>query len=60
MGTKAKTIEEWNKAVLDLQKEIVSENFVGVDYSSVFPRATTKPLTTETENFVGVFVKGEW
>lgn len=60
MGTKVKTIEEWNKAVLDLQKEIISENFVGVDYGSVFPRATTKPLTAETENFVGVFVKGEW
>jgi hypothetical protein len=60
MGTKAKMIEEWNKAILDLQKEIVSENFVGIDYSAIFPATTVKSTVAETENFVGVFVKGEW
>lgn len=48
------------KEILEQQSQVISENFVGIDYSSVFPKTTTKLLTAETENFVGIYVKGEW
>ncbi len=53
------------KEILEQQKEVVSENFVGIDYDAVFPRTTAKSLMVENEKLCyfgdfGVYVKGEW
>jgi hypothetical protein len=58
----AKSREEQNMAIIEMQKEIISENFVGIDFSSMCPAYTLQLLTEETENVggFGIFVKGEW
>lgn len=53
------------KEILEQQKEVVSENFVGIDYDAVFPRTTVKSLMIENEKLCyfgdfGAYVKGEW
>lgn len=57
--------ENMKKEILEQQKEVVSENFVGIDYDAVFPRTTAKSLMVENEKLCyfgdfGVYVKGEW
>ena len=57
--------ENMKKEILEQQKEVVSENFVGIDYDAVFPRTTAKSLMVENQKLCyfgdfGVYVKGEW
>ena len=46
--------ENMKKEILEQQKQVVSENFVGIDYDAVFPRTTAKYTIVETGNFVGI------
>jgi hypothetical protein len=57
--------ENMKKEILEQQSQVISENFVGIDYSAVFPKTTAKLLTAETEKLCyfgdfGAYVKGEW
>jgi hypothetical protein len=58
----SKSREEYNMAIIEMQKEIISENFVGIDFSSLIPAYTLQLLTEETEKIggFGIYVKGEW
>ena len=54
--------ENMKKEILEQQSEVISENFVGIDFSSICPTYTLQLLTEETEKIggFGIFVKGEW
>lgn len=54
--------ENYKKEILEQQNEVISENFVGIDFSSLAPAYTLQLLTEETEKIggFGIFVKGEW
>lgn len=54
--------ENYKKEILEQQREVISENFVGIDFSSLVPTYTLQLLTEETEKIggFGIFVKGEW
>ena len=54
--------ENYKKEILEQQREVISENFVGIDFSSMCPTYTLQLLTEETEKIggFGIFVKGEW
>lgn len=54
--------ENFKKAILEQQSEVVSENFVGIDFFSMCPTYVLDLLTEETEKLggFGFFVKGEW
>lgn len=54
--------ENYKKEILEQQREAISENFVGIDFSSLVPTYTLQLLTEETEKIggFGIFVKGEW
>jgi len=50
------------KEILEQQKEVLSENFVGVDFHSLNSGYLMELLTQETEKIggFGIYVKGEW
>lgn len=49
------------KEILEQQSEVISENLVGIDFSSLYPGYTMRLLTQETEKIsFGIYVKGEW
>jgi len=54
--------ENYKKEILEQQREVISENFVGIDFSSMCPTYTLQLITEETEKIggFGIFVKGEW
>jgi hypothetical protein len=57
--------ENMKKEILEQQSQVISENFVGIDYNIVFPRTTVKSLMVENEKLCyfgdfGAYVKGEW
>ena len=54
--------ENYKKEILEQQNEVISENFVGIDFSSLYPGYTMRLLTQETESIggFGIYVKGEW
>lgn len=54
--------ENYKKEILEQQREVISENFVGIDFSSLVPTYTLQLLTEETEKIggFGIFMKGEW
>jgi hypothetical protein len=54
--------ENYKKEILEQQKEVVSENFVGIDFTSMCSAYTMQLLAEETEKLggFGIYVKGEW
>jgi len=61
--------EQLMQAILELQKEIVSENFVGINFSNtndtcnlVFSKEDIERIKVESSmlNSLEVYVKGEW
>jgi hypothetical protein len=50
------------KEILEQQSEVISENLVGIDFSSLYPGYTMQLLAQETEKIggFGIYVKGEW
>ena len=54
--------ENLKKAIMEQQSEVVSENFVGIDFSSLVPTCTFHVPNEESEKVggFGIFVKGEW